>query len=81
MLEKHALGIKIIQFTNMNPVFKGGATIIVGLTALLFAYWMKQRFNEPASIWYKVFVALAVFITLYGAFILVMRPEWWLLPY
>ena len=81
MLEKHALGIRIIEFTNMSTVFKGGATIVVGLTALLFAYWMKIRFNEPASLWYKVFVALAVLIVFYGAYILGMRPEWWKLPY
>lgn len=81
MIEKYAFWIKIIQFTNMNPVFKGGAAIIAGLSALMFALWMRKRFDEPATIFYKIFVGLCIFIVLYGSFVLVFRPNWWALPY
>ena len=81
MVEKYAFWIKVIQFVNMNPVFKGGATIIVGSLALLFALWVRKRFNEPDTIFYKIFVGTCIFIILYGSYILVFRPNWWLLPY
>ncbi|PIS28350.1 hypothetical protein COT42_08245 [Candidatus Saganbacteria bacterium CG08_land_8_20_14_0_20_45_16] len=74
-------GVKLIQFTNMNPLFKGGGVLIVGLLAFLFAWWMKKRWQEPVRSGFLVFVGLSVFITLYGLFILAVRPLWWRLPY
>ncbi|OGC04315.1 hypothetical protein A2276_06930 [candidate division WOR-1 bacterium RIFOXYA12_FULL_43_27] len=81
MIEKHALGIKIIEFTNMNPLFKGGAAVIVGILALLFALWVRRRFLEPDSVFYRIFLGISVFVILYGGYILVVRPQWWRLPY
>jgi len=72
---------KIIQFINMNPLFKGGVVTIAGLLALLFAYWMRKKWHEPFKGGFGVFVALSIFITLYGLFILIFRPQWWALPY
>lgn len=81
MIDKYSFWIKVIQFVNMNPLFKGGATVAVGIFALLFALWMRKRFNEPATIFYKIFIGLCIFIMLYGSYILVFRPNWWTLPY
>jgi len=65
----------------MSPWFKGGSVTIVGLTALLFAWWMKKRWQEPVRGGFVVFVGLAAFITLFGLFILLFHPQWWRLPY
>jgi hypothetical protein len=75
------MGIKIIQFMNQNPVFKGSGLIILGMAALLFAMYMKKRWKEPRSIGFYIFIALAVFILLYGLLILILRPQWWLPPH
>jgi hypothetical protein len=72
---------KIVQFTNFSPIFKGGGTIIVGLLALLFALYMKNRRKEPATLSYNLFLGLSIFVILYGLFILIFRPAWWVLPY
>ena len=72
---------KIVQFTNMSPVFKGGSVTIAGLVALLFALWMRQRWKEPLKGGFMVFVALAAFVVLYGIFILIAQPHWWNPPY
>lgn len=74
-------GVKFIQFTNMSPVFKGGSTAIVGLIALLFAYWMHKRWKEPLKGGFLVFIAVAAFVVLYGLFVLIFQPQWWKLPY
>ena len=74
-------GVKFIEFTNMNPLFKGGSVLIVGLLALCFSLWMNKRWKEPVRGGFLVFIGLSVFITLYGLFILLMRPDWWKLPY
>ena len=74
-------GVKFIQFTNMSPIFKGGWVAIVGLIALLFALWMNRRWKEPLWGGFLVFVALSIFIVLYGLFILIFQPQWWKLPY
>jgi len=74
-------GVKFIQITNMNPTFKGGAVLIAGLLGLLFALWMNRRWKEPLTGGFLVFIALAVFVTLYGLFILIFQPLWWKLPY
>ena len=81
MVEKYAFWIKVLQYTNMNPVFKGGACIVVGAAALLFALFVKKRFNEPDSIFYRIFVGLCSFIVVYGMYILAVKPDWWGLPY
>jgi hypothetical protein len=73
--------IKLVQTTNMNPVFKGSSVTLVGLLALLFAWWMNKRWKEPLRGGFLVFVGLAIFITLFGLFILIFRPNWWALPY
>jgi phosphoglycerol transferase MdoB-like AlkP superfamily enzyme len=72
---------KGVQFTNMSPVFKGGSVTIAGLVALLFVLWMKQRWKEPLRGGFLVFIVLAVFVVLYGLFILIFRPLWWNPPY
>ena len=74
-------GIKLIQFTNMNPIFKGASITIVGLLALLFALWMMNRWKEPLRGGFLVFIGLCIFIILYGLFILIFQPQWWNLPY
>jgi len=73
--------VKVVQFTNYSPFFKGPALIILGLLALLFAFYMKRKWKEPASIGYWIFLGLAVFIILFGIYILVFEPQWWRLPY
>jgi len=75
------MSIQLSQLTNFIPLFKGPALIILGLLALLFAWWMKKKWNEPSSFGYWVFVGLAVFIVLFGLFILLFQPQWWRLPY
>jgi hypothetical protein len=73
--------VRLLQFINMNPVFKGSSVIIVGLLALLFVLWMRAKWKEPLKGGFLVFIGLAVFIVLYGFFILIFRPLWWKLPY
>ena len=74
-------GVMILEFMNTSPIFKGLGTITVGLIALLFAYYMIKRWNEPMSVSFKVFIGFAVFVVLYGLFILVFQPQWWLPPW
>ncbi|MFH1362474.1 MAG: hypothetical protein ABIH69_07510, partial [bacterium] len=59
-------GVRIIQFTNMNPIFKGASVTIVGLLALFFALWMRDKWKEPLRGGFLVFFGLAIFIILYG---------------
>ena len=75
------MSVKIAEITNYSPVFKGLALIILGALAALFYYYMKKKWKEPASFGFLVFLWLAVFIILYGFFILIFRPNWWALPY
>lgn len=72
--------VKIVQFTE-SALFKGPALIVLGLLALLFAWWMKKKWNEPTSLGYRIFIGLAVFIILFGLYILAFQPQWWKLPY
>ncbi|MFH1576784.1 MAG: hypothetical protein ABID35_04490 [Candidatus Margulisiibacteriota bacterium] len=74
-------GTKLIQFSNMSPVFKGTSITVAGLLALLFAFWMRKRWNEPLQGGFLVFIGLAAFVVLYGLFILIFQPQWWKLPY
>lgn len=75
------MGVKFIQFTNMNPIFKGSSVVAAGLLALFFAWWMRERWGEPFKGGFLVFIGLAIFITLYGLYILIFQPNWWALPY
>ncbi|OGC21277.1 hypothetical protein A2291_06260 [candidate division WOR-1 bacterium RIFOXYB2_FULL_42_35] len=74
-------GATLIQITNLSPTFKGAAVTIVGLLALLFASWMHKRWQEPLKGGFLVFIGISIFIVFYGLFLLIMRPEWWKLPY
>jgi hypothetical protein len=76
-----ALGDKLIIFTNLSPVFKGASIALTALVVLFFAYWMKQRWQEPIRGGFLVFIGLAGFTFLYGLFILLFQPHWWTLPY
>jgi len=42
---------------------------------------MRAKWKEPLKGGFLVFIGLAVFIVLYGFFILIFRPNWWALPY
>lgn len=74
-------GAKLIAFSNQSPTFKGTTVAIIGLLALLFAYWMQKRWQEPVRGGFLVFICIAVFIVFYGLFILIFQPNWWALPY
>ena len=74
-------GVKLMQFLNFSHLFKGGSVIIVGLLALLFSWWMKEKWQEPVKGGFLFFVGLSIFITLYGLFILLFKPNWLALPY
>jgi hypothetical membrane protein len=73
--------VRFVSFTNMDPTFKGGSVALVGLLALLFAFWMNRRWKEPLKGGFLVFIGSAVFFVLYGIFVLVFQPQWWKLPY
>lgn len=73
--------VNFVQITNTSPVFKGLAVVVTGVVALLFAWWMRKRWQEPLEGGFKVFLGLAIFIILYGLFILVFQPHWWNPPY
>ncbi|MBI5700964.1 hypothetical protein HZC34_03830 [Candidatus Saganbacteria bacterium] len=73
--------IQIVQFLNFNPIFKGLGLIILGLIALLFAYFMDRKWKEPKSFGFVLFIAIAIFILLFGLYILLFHPNWWALPY
>ncbi len=73
--------VKFVAVTNMSPTFKGASVALVGLLALLFAYWMNRRWKEPLQGGFLVFTGVAAFILLYGLFVLVFQPQWWKLPY
>ncbi len=71
----------LVVITNTSPLFKGLAVTLVGLAALLLAWWLKERRREPLKGGFLVFIGLAIFIVLYGLFILILRPMWWNPPY
>jgi len=75
------VGEKIVQFTNYSPFFKGPALIILGLLALVFAYVAKKRWKQGPEWGYWIFMGLSVFIMVFGLYILILRPKWWVLPY
>jgi len=72
-------GGELIRFMSENPVFKGSGSIVIGVLALLFAYFIKKR-GTKLDYGYWVFVSLSVFIILFGTYILMFRPLWWTPP-
>jgi uncharacterized membrane protein YeaQ/YmgE (transglycosylase-associated protein family) len=64
-----------------SPVFKGIGVIIVGLIGLLFSWWLVQRWKEPLTWQFKIFIGFSIFVTLYGLFILLFQPQWWIPPW
>jgi hypothetical protein len=80
-LRMHDFGVKLIEFTNTSPLFKGGATALVGMLAVGFVLWFVKKSGRQWEVGHKVFLALAIFIIAYGLFILVFQPHWWNLPY
>jgi heme/copper-type cytochrome/quinol oxidase subunit 4 len=74
-------GVKLIEFSNTSPIFKGGATTLVGILALVFVLWFMKKTGRKWEVGQKVFLVLAVFIVLYGLFILIFQPHWWNPPY
>ena len=77
----YELGIRLIEFTNTSPLFKGGATTIVGVLALLFVLWFMKKTKREWELGQKIFLALSVFIIIYGLYILIFQPQWWNPPY
>jgi hypothetical membrane protein len=75
------MGEKMVQFSNYSPLFKGPALIVLGLLALLFAYWLNKKWKEPFRGGFMVFVSLSAFIVLFGLYITIFQPAWWKLPY
>ncbi len=73
--------VRFVAVTNLSPTFKGASVALAGLLALLFAYWMNRRWQEPLKGGFLVFIGVAAFILLYGLFVLVFQPQWWKLPY
>ncbi|OGC12270.1 hypothetical protein A3K48_07435 [candidate division WOR-1 bacterium RIFOXYA12_FULL_52_29] len=73
--------VDIVQFTNTSPVFKGFGVLFVGAVALLFAWWMRRRWQEPLTGGFLVYIGVASFIVLYGIFMLIVQPHWWNPPY
>jgi len=74
-------GINFFIYTYSNPVFKGITVIIAGLLALGYCYWMIKRWKEPMTWQFRVFIGLSIFIVLYGLFILLFQPQWWIPPW
>ena len=74
-------GINFLIFANTSPIFKGITVTISGLVVLGFAYWLYRRWKEPLTWQFKVFIGIAIFYTLYGLFILIFRPQWWIPPW
>jgi hypothetical protein len=78
-MEPKGLGLFIYEYSS--PVFKGITVIIAGLIGLAFSYWMIKRWKEPMSWQFKIFIGLSIFIVLYGLFILIFQPQWWIPPW
>lgn len=72
-------GVRIIRYVSESPVFKGSALIVLAVIAILGAVLMaKSGRKKDFNFW--VFVAVAAIILIYGLYILIMRPQWWLPP-
>ena len=55
--------------------------MLLGLLALFVALYFRNRKKEPSTLAYHLYLGLAIFIILYGFFIFIFRPAWWVLPY
>ncbi|OGC06433.1 hypothetical protein A2230_04845 [candidate division WOR-1 bacterium RIFOXYA2_FULL_36_21] len=73
--------LKLTEFTNFSHLFKGLGLVILGGIALVFSYYMKKRWNEPLKAKFLIFIFIAFFIIVYGLYILIIKPDWWALPY
>ena len=72
--------IKIVTFMSQNPIFKGSGLIVLSVLALVFANWLKGKGKKPSfELW--VFIGVAVYILVYGIYILIFRPNLWSPPY
>jgi hypothetical protein len=78
-MEPKGLGLFIYGYSS--AVFKGITVIITGLLALGFCYWMVKRWKEPMTWQFRIFIGLSIFIVLYGLFILLFQPQWWIPPW
>ncbi|MFH1386554.1 MAG: hypothetical protein ABIH50_02705 [bacterium] len=65
----------------MSTFIRGLLIVGVGLLALLFAYYMNKRWQEPLKGSFLVFIAIAGFVVFFGLYVLLLQPEWWRLPY
>lgn len=74
------LGVKIIRFVATSPIFKGVGLIVLGLLAILFALYFR-RLSKKSILGFYIFIGISVFLILYGVFLLIVRPDWWKLPY
>jgi hypothetical protein len=74
-------GLSFFIYAYSSPVFKGITVIIAGLIALGFCYWMVKRWKEPMSWQFRIFIGLSIFVVLYGLFILIFQPQWWIPPW
>lgn len=72
-------GISLISFVSTNPVFKGVALMLLSVLAVVFGLWFNKG-NKPSSS-FNMYLAVAGVIFIYGLFILIVRPHWWLPPY
>jgi hypothetical protein len=73
--------IDFFIFSNTSPVFKGVSLMILGAISLLFCWWMVKKWKEPMSWQFKIYIGLSIFITVYGLYILVFQPQWWIPPW
>ena len=74
-------GTDFLVFINTSPIFKGISVIIAGLIGLTYSYWLLKRWKEPLSWQFKIFIGLSIFFVLYGAYILIFQPQWWIPPW
>ena len=64
---------------SQSPVFKGLALIILGILALLFAWVYKGKEKKiDANLW--AFILVAVFILVFGIWVLIFQPQMWQPP-
>jgi hypothetical membrane protein len=74
------LGVKILSFAATSPIFKGAGLIVLGILAVLFGLYFKRLNKE--NVWgFYLFIGISIFMILYGIFLLILRPDWWKLPY
>lgn len=71
--------LRFFQQMSTHALYKGVGLILLGLSALGFAWWARRR-GERNSFGYWFFVSLAGFIFLYGAYLVLTRPDWWQVP-